>query len=328
MKKLIAVCMAAVLAAPLFAQEEPVPESGPAHAPRIVCDQPTFEFGERDNSETVEHTFVIKNEGDLSLEISNIRAACGCTVANITSKLIAPGETADLTARLSLRGRSGRQRKSITVTSNDPVTPHLTLFLDGTAMIGIEAVPPRLFYGQITPAAVVEQCVEVRGGSVPFKIIAVESDSPKIATRMEVLEDGRKYRVCAATVPPLDQGQLRSTVTVRTDSEKIPVVNIPVAASVIGGIAVAPREISIPSSGDQPVTRFVVLRPSTAEEFQVKEVVVPDPSIEVAVVPMPTGFRIQLSNIRPGAEWADKKIVIHTTSEEMASIDIPFRVNP
>lgn len=328
MKKFIAVCTAVLLAAPIFAQEEPAPEAGSTHAPRIVCDQPTFEFGDRDNSETVEHTFVIKNEGDLSLEISNIRAACGCTVANISSKLIAPGEKADLTARLSLRGRSGRQRKAITISSNDPQTPHLTLFLDGSAMVGIEAVPPRLFYGQITPEAVVEQCVEVRGGSVPFKIMSVESDSPKISTRMEVLEDGRKYRVCASTVPPLDQGQLRATVTVRTDNEKIPVVNIPVAASVIGGIAVAPREISIPASGDQPVTRFVVLRPSTAQEFEIKEVVVPDPSIEVAIVAMPTGYRIQLANILPGADWADKKVVIHTTSAEMPSIEIPFRVNP
>lgn len=336
MKAWIAVLMSVLLVAPLFAQEvapAPPPEAAaapaePAHAPKIVCDQPTYEFGDMENTETVEHTFIIRNEGDLSLEISNVRAACGCTVANISSKLVAPGGQTEVTARLSLQGRSGRQRKAITVSSNDPQTPNLTLFLDGNAVVGIEAVPNRLFYGQISPDAVQEQCAEIKAGSTPFKIIAVESDTPKIATRMEVLEDGKNYRVCASTVPPLDLGELRANVTVRTDSEKIPVVSIPVSASVIGGIAVAPREISIPATGAEPVSRFVVLRPATVQDFEIKEVAVPDPSIQTEVVKMPSGYRIQLSNIMPGSALADQKAVIRTTAEGFENIEVPFRVSP
>ncbi|MGD9875046.1 MAG: DUF1573 domain-containing protein [Kiritimatiellia bacterium] len=338
MKKFIVFCLAAMMAAPIFAQEvnppalpETAPEAAPdeiVHAPKIVCDQTTFEFGDRENTETIEHTFIIKNEGDLSLEISNVRAACGCTVANISTKLVAPGEQAQLTARLSLRGRNGRQRKAITVSSNDPQTPNLTLFLDGNAVAGIEAVPNRLFYGQIAPDVVQEQCAEVKAGTTPFKIIAVESDTPKISTRMEVLEDGKNYRICASTVPPLDIGELRANVTVRTDNQKIPVISLPISASVIGGIAVAPRELSIPATGTEPVSRFVVLRPSTVQEFEVKEVVVPDPAIRSEVVKMPTGYRIQLSNIMPGIALVDQKVIVRTSAEGFENIEIPIRVNP
>ena len=86
--------------------------------PRISCDEQVFNFGTVDSQNAIEHTFVLKNIGDTTLEISDVRAACGCTVANISSKSVAPGETSQLTARLNLQGRSGPQSKSITINSN------------------------------------------------------------------------------------------------------------------------------------------------------------------------------------------------------------------
>ena len=99
--------------------------------PKIACDEPTYNFGDADSSQDVSHTFVLRNEGDQNLEISNVKPSCGCTVANITTRSIPPGGESLVTTKLALRGRQGQQRKGITVSSNDPKTPSLMLYIEG-----------------------------------------------------------------------------------------------------------------------------------------------------------------------------------------------------
>ena len=54
-------------------------------APKIVCDEPVYDFGEIANHNVVEHEYVIRNAGTLSLEIRSVRASCGCTAASSAS---------------------------------------------------------------------------------------------------------------------------------------------------------------------------------------------------------------------------------------------------
>ena len=52
----------------------PAPEA--ALAPKIVCDESTFDFGEKNNTEVIEHDYPIRNTGTLSLEIRDVHASC------------------------------------------------------------------------------------------------------------------------------------------------------------------------------------------------------------------------------------------------------------
>ena len=131
------------------------------HAPKIVCAEPTYHFGEMENAKDVEHTFILKNEGDLSLEIRQVRPSCGCTVANISQKTIPPGGQAEVITRLSLRGRQGPQHKTISVESNDPKQTTLVLSLEGTAIEEMRVQPNRLFFGRITANSSVTGMVEI-----------------------------------------------------------------------------------------------------------------------------------------------------------------------
>ncbi|MGD9611900.1 MAG: DUF1573 domain-containing protein, partial [Kiritimatiellia bacterium] len=91
--------------------QEPAPADA-ALKPRIVCDEPVFDFGERNNTEFVEHDFPIRNAGTLSLEIRNVHASCGCTAVKPSQDEIPPGGEASIRARLDLRGRNGYQQTS------------------------------------------------------------------------------------------------------------------------------------------------------------------------------------------------------------------------
>ncbi|MCX7987785.1 MAG: DUF1573 domain-containing protein, partial [Bacteroidales bacterium] len=56
---------------------------------------------------------------------------CGCTVANVKSKVIKPGENTTLSAEFNSAGRRGTQSKTITVITNDPSNQRLILWLKG-----------------------------------------------------------------------------------------------------------------------------------------------------------------------------------------------------
>jgi len=85
--------------------------AGAAPQPRLVCDQPVFDFGERESSGELEHEFVIRNAGDIALQINNLRPTCGCLVPKFTDRIIAPGRTASITA-------AGRASKPSSCISN------------------------------------------------------------------------------------------------------------------------------------------------------------------------------------------------------------------
>ena len=129
----------------------PAQQAGTAHAPRLVCAEPLYNFGERDSSEVVTHVFSLKNEGDLTLELTQVRPSCGCTVAHLSRNQVPPGETAEITAEFSLKGRSGQQRKNIRVENNDPTNQQFMLYLEGTIVTELMIEPAQLYLGQIGP---------------------------------------------------------------------------------------------------------------------------------------------------------------------------------
>lgn len=77
---------------------------------------------------TVKYTF--KNTGGTDLIIEDVRASCGCTATSPKDKIIAPGASSEISATFDSRGRMGKQRKTITVRSNDPVNGSVILRLE------------------------------------------------------------------------------------------------------------------------------------------------------------------------------------------------------
>lgn len=118
-KSILALSLCAVLSVIAFA------------APTIHVVQPIYDFGAVAEGIAVAYTFVIENTGDELLEISGVRASCGCTTADLSTNLIEPGGSVDLEVLVNTTGFHGTISKAITVTSNDPETPQLSLRVTG-----------------------------------------------------------------------------------------------------------------------------------------------------------------------------------------------------
>jgi len=99
--------------------------------PKIQVDADTYNFESAVAGTFVTHKFVITNVGDTPLSIRNVRTSCGCTVVDLTQKVLAPGKSVDLEAKLNTNGYLGKVAKTVYVESDDQTNPTLVLHLSG-----------------------------------------------------------------------------------------------------------------------------------------------------------------------------------------------------
>ncbi|MEL6591500.1 MAG: DUF1573 domain-containing protein [Bacteroidota bacterium] len=119
-----------------------------AMMPNIEFVNTTYDAGKVLEGEKVEISFAFTNTGQTDLEITNVKASCGCTASAPKDKLIKPGDSSEITAVFNSRGRQGIQNKSITVRSNDPDNPTIVLRLK------VEVEKDPFHVGSDGPAAV------------------------------------------------------------------------------------------------------------------------------------------------------------------------------
>ena len=121
-----------LVAAAALAQLPPAPQPIPADAqrrPQLVVEQRSLDIGMVVEGEKRTITWRLENRGSANLVIDRTRATCGCTIVQLKDeeKIIPPGGSLDLKAEFDSTSRVGDQNKRITVHTNDPVEPDVTL---------------------------------------------------------------------------------------------------------------------------------------------------------------------------------------------------------
>ncbi|MBR7068732.1 MAG: DUF1573 domain-containing protein [Bacteroidales bacterium] len=106
-----------------------------SNAPVAEFKSTTYDFGnEHAEGKLVEHEFQLTNKGKSDLIIRKLKPSCGCTTVNPDKMVLKPGERTQIKAQLRTNGYSGRQSKSITVITNDPKQPSITLRITGSVV--------------------------------------------------------------------------------------------------------------------------------------------------------------------------------------------------
>ncbi len=105
-----------------------------AKAAKIEVDNKVFDFGEIKQGDKTAHTYYITNTGKTDLIIRKVKASCGCTAIKPAKTTIAPGEKTSITAEFNSAGKKGRQNKSVTVITNDPLASNILLRIQGTVI--------------------------------------------------------------------------------------------------------------------------------------------------------------------------------------------------
>lgn len=112
----------------------PGPEDQEKNQPKISANPTSFDFGEVEYGQILEHAFSIKNLGKEVLEIKKIATSCACTTAEINKEKINPNEEAELLVRYDTEAMSGshakgNQERIIYIRSNDPSSPQIEVMI-------------------------------------------------------------------------------------------------------------------------------------------------------------------------------------------------------
>ena len=86
------------------------------------------DFGKIKSGDAVEYEFRFTNTGNEPLIIEDAKASCGCTVPQKPTGPVAPGASDVIKVKFNSAGKSGKQKKNVTITANtEPIQTLLTI---------------------------------------------------------------------------------------------------------------------------------------------------------------------------------------------------------
>lgn len=291
-----------------------------AGEPKLVIPDVTFDFGTVAEGKQVIASFVLKNQGDTALEIKRVFPACGCTVAEMSSSLIPPGQQASLNVSFDTNGFYGFKVKTIRLFTNDPQRSTVVLTLQGKIERDVEIEPSRLYFGTIGKGSNKVVSAELRSSS-GTKILDVISRSKDIELKIEDSASGGKtVSVSFSKDAPI--GIFRNRIVVKTSSAQNPVINIPVFARIEGDLKLSPADVSfglLEGPLGEAQEKIVKVENRSAKAINILSAQSGNASVKAEVVEIKAGFEYQIKISIPASSSGviRDKIRIETTHPDL-----------
>ena len=210
-----------------------------ASEPRLVCDEPTFNFGEVPvGIQPVTHIFMLRNAGNVTATITNVYSGCGCTTTLLTRSVLPPGESEPLTVRFDLAGRQGAQNRLLYVNWNSPNGQPLRLSLTGMVFTAVKVEPPYVYLNNVPGTGLVERVVRIYdpSGTHAFRISEVGGKYSGFTAHLETVVEGHDYRLIVTSAGPRSPGTITGLLKMETDRQEFPMVAVPVCLRVPGSV--------------------------------------------------------------------------------------------
>jgi hypothetical protein len=198
--------------------------------PNLVFDQPLFDFGKVAQGKTIDHVFTFRNTGDAPATISKVNSSCGCTVAQVSSRVLKPGERGEIRASFDSTDFGGPVAKEVYVHSNDPRKAIVTLTMKGFVVEDMVVTPRQVDLGAVKSGARKEARITIRNsGTKPLRILSVKTASPHatVAWKKTRLKPGESCTVTLSVTPRNAQRFISGYLTIRTDNASRPEKNVP-----------------------------------------------------------------------------------------------------
>lgn len=327
---ILALCAALLVAGAVLAQG----------TPKAVAVEPIKDMGTVPKGEKIIHDFQIRNDGDAPLEITNVRPACGCTVAEY-DKVIAPGKTGKVHAEIDTVTFNGAIAKGVSVFTNDPATPEMELTVRAKVEPYIAVKPGYARYITVQgepQEGTIAQTIWVPDGSnmeitkvdSPWPFLDVKYREAKPEERVtDPTAKGKQWRIEMTLSNNAKVGALSDYVTVHTNHPKQKVVQIPVSGFVRPVVAATPQSMDFGQVDlKEPKKRSLNVRNFATEPIKVTGVEQTVKGVEAQVEPLEDGreyqVRITLTPAMPKGPF-NGKLMIKTDSPKAPTIEVDLK---
>ena len=305
--------------------------------PLLKCSEPLHNFGEQWVGPQLEHTFVIKNEGTATLNITKVRPACGCTIADRNyPRQLAPGESGNYSFKLNSTKLRGAFTKPITITSNDPVNPTFKLTLKGTVKRFVDVKPTTANFGRISGDEATERVLTIQNNmETPLELTVPETrDGSPFTYELVETTPGKTFELHVRTVPPYKPGTLRETIKIGTNVEAQKTLDVRIHGTVPERLDIQPKTITVVAprgnkrSTGRPVTRLLRFNNYGKRPVKLLEATVDNPDITATITENKPGksYNVQV-RMPAGFVPTDKGnvLTLKTDDPDIPELTIPIR---
>ena len=344
-KRFFSMTLALVLlvAAP-FAVAQEQKAGTEAKAPRLTLTEPVKDFGTVPKGTKIDWAFEVKNTGTSDLEILAAKPTCGCTVANF-DKVIKPGSTGKVNARVDTANFAGPISKGITLQTNDPQAPSAQVTINAIVKPYVDAYPnPLLRYNLVQGETSKQSLLIYSEEEEPFEIVKIESPRPWISVDHKKAEgeDLRKVGRSGQTQYVLDVtlggpeariGPIAEKVHVTTNSKHQPEFWVNLSGVVRPSYRVEPTGVNFGevAPSEEAAKRTVTIRSNSLRNpaaFVVTkaESGVAGVSADVKPTDKPGEYQVTLEiakDAKPGA--LDGNVTVHTSDTVRPTATIPVK---
>ena len=308
--------------------------------PEIRFETNFFDFGKVTGRERLSGAFKFRNIGSGMLRIDPPEASCECTVPELKTNTIAPGENGEVSYTITLDRPLNGQRL-IRVHSNDPKNPNLnlTIQLDYTPLYELD---PKTLFVTVPPGKDKAQSAFTisRTDGKPVDIDRLTTSQPWIKasfdTSFKSEENARRVQVSVHR-PSTPPAPFAASVMLWRTNEKSPAQSLSVNGEIFGEFAAVPARLYwvIPDFGAEKtnypaesLTRTLALKSVLGHEVEVQKVSSGITGLTLKVVPKQPGknYDLILKFDELPQIFSNGKITVETSLTNLPIIEIPVTV--
>lgn len=203
--------------------------------PKLIIDQPEYNFSTVFTGTQINHTFKFRNAGTAPLIIEKVRHSCGCTASLISSKILAPGDSGEIKSTFDTTRFDGPVAKTIYVYSNDPNRKVIQLQMRGLIKEEITRHPSRVSFGSLVPETTsIEKSILVNRGKNQVFLENPQVTTPELTVSLSGrnLAPGESISVTIEATPKGNSRRLGGYVIIPLSGANLGEIRIPVYAEV------------------------------------------------------------------------------------------------
>ncbi len=286
-------------------------------------------LGKRIPGEQVTQEIYFRNGGNEPLAITRVTAGEDAVVEPNHTAAVAPGASGVVRVKVLVPKTPGPFTRLVTIESNDPSRPRVSVSITGMARSYFEIEPAvGADFSNRRAMHALPRVIKIEyNGEGDVKYLKAESSSPRFRAELEPIPESKLARLVVNAQPPFEPGNNRGVIRIFTDSPLQQIVEVPCNLFMPQRLEIEPSQvlflknekrvqkkgIMISNNGDKPVHVLAVERSS--------------PKLMTQFFPEPDGLSYQLHVSVPldfEASPTGEKIVLKTDDPEHKEIMIPI----
>jgi len=195
--------------------------------PKAQIDETAFDFVESVQQTPIQHEFRLRNMGGTALRIAKVALTPPLRVLRMPAQ-VAPGEEAGVTVGMDTSTLTGHYAGRIVMYLNDPVLPEAELTFSGNIVPPVEVSPgPFLFLVGHRGESATAALEIINHTPEPLRLSKPEHPTDRFTSRLETLDDGKRYRLTIALIGSGPGGKQADEILLKTSSKTVPVLRVP-----------------------------------------------------------------------------------------------------